>query len=148
MLILVGFFSAGKTTYGKQLAQEKNLPFFDTDHLIESKYHAPVREIHRTLGEAAFRKLEHDVLGSLPDQPGILATGGGTPLTEENRNRLRQLGEIHYLKVPFDVLYTRILKRGFPTFIDKQDPYASCKKNFEMRESIYLEIADQILHHE
>ena len=35
MIVLVGFMGAGKTTVGRLLAERVNLPFIDTDELVE-----------------------------------------------------------------------------------------------------------------
>ena len=48
-----------------------------------------IPEIFAAGGEAHFRAIEHQVLAQVIDQPGILATGGGTPLREDNRALLR-----------------------------------------------------------
>ena len=37
-IILIGYMGAGKTTVGKALAQELNIPFYDLDWYIEERY--------------------------------------------------------------------------------------------------------------
>ena len=36
-IILIGYMGAGKTTIGKALAKELNVPFYDLDWYIESR---------------------------------------------------------------------------------------------------------------
>ncbi len=36
-IVLIGFMGAGKTAIGKSLAQKLQIPFLDTDQLIEKK---------------------------------------------------------------------------------------------------------------
>ncbi len=144
MLIFIGFFCSGKTTQGIKLAKEKNLPFIDTDDLIEQRYKMPIWAVFQTLGEKHFREIEHEILSSIPKQDAVLATGGGTPLTEKNQILLKQMGKLTYLKTPFETLYSRILDRRLPSFIDEKNPYASCKKIFDQRDIIYTKIADII----
>ena len=70
---------SGKSTVGNLLGRRHNLPVIDLDQAIEEAAGQTIPEIFADHGEAYFRKLEHQVLGAVIDQPGILATGGGTP---------------------------------------------------------------------
>ena len=88
-LILIGFMGSGKSTVGNLLGRRHNLPVIDLDQAIEEAAGQTIPEIFADHGEAYFRKLEHQVLGAVIDQPGILATGGGTPLREDNQALLR-----------------------------------------------------------
>lgn len=78
-LILIGFMGSGKSTVGNLLGRRHNLPVIDLDQAIEEAAGQTIPEIFADHGEAYFRKLEHQVLGAVIDQPGILATGGGDP---------------------------------------------------------------------
>lgn len=143
--IFIGFFCAGKTTHGIKLAKEKDLHFFDTDDLIEEHFKLTVPEVFRKLGEQKFRELEHEVLRSITEKNAIIATGGGTPMSEANQELLKQMGELIYLQAPFQTLYSRILNRRFPSFADPSDPYASCEKIYHFRHPIYSGLAHKII---
>ncbi len=76
--MLIGFKSVGKTTIGKKLAEQWQLPWFDTDKVLEERYGAPVKEIFKRLGEQAFRNYEIKVLEELLQlQQVVISTGGG-----------------------------------------------------------------------
>ncbi len=80
-IFLIGLAGSGKTTLGKQLASELDLPFADLDWEIETKENKSVREIFTQQGEDHFRKVESELLrewaGSQKDF--VMATGGGAP---------------------------------------------------------------------
>ncbi len=87
-LILIGPMGSGKTTLGKKLARELEVPFSDTDKLV-AKEHGAIVDIFDKFGEAHFRTLETSALIKALAVGGVIATGGGIVLSEENRRLLR-----------------------------------------------------------
>jgi shikimate kinase len=89
-LVLIGPMGAGKTTIGNQLAKELNLPFADTDALIESDQGKSVSEIFIEDGEPHFRLVEESVvIDALLSEAGVLSLGGGAVMNEEVAKNLR-----------------------------------------------------------
>ena len=86
-LILIGPMGSGKTTLGKKLAKELEVPFADTDKLV-AKEHGSIVDIFAKYGEAHFRTLETSALIKALANGGVIATGGGIVLSEENRRLL------------------------------------------------------------
>jgi shikimate kinase len=85
-VILIGPPGAGKTTVGKALAKRLSCNFADTDRLIEAKTGRKISEIFVESGEQSFRKIEASVLQeSLQSFDGVLALGGGAPISPENQ---------------------------------------------------------------
>lgn len=78
-LFLTGFMATGKSTYGKELAEELQWPFVDLDRYIEEKEGRSINQIFREEGEKYFRKLERKaVLSVTPDLKNqVVALGGG-----------------------------------------------------------------------
>src|SRR5262249_58448398 len=72
---LVGPMGAGKTEGGRRLAVLLGLPFVDLDAIVEQRAGKPVAELFRAEGEARFRALEAEAVGSAAKGP---AAGGGT----------------------------------------------------------------------
>jgi shikimate kinase len=108
-IILIGARGAGKTTIGHALARRLDLPFYDTDRLIEEDIGDSIANFWKTRGERLFRETETRILESIPNLPaGVIATGGGVVLSQGNRSFLRKNGVVVYLRVPTDQLIARL----------------------------------------
>ena len=87
--VLVGPPGAGKSTVGRQLAQQLQVTAHDTDTAIEASVGRSISDIFTTDGEAAFRELEEQaVCAALDAQDGVVALGGGAVLSATTRARL------------------------------------------------------------
>lgn len=86
-IVLIGPMGAGKTTLGKKLAKALELPFHDTDRLVETK-HGAISSIFDKEGEQRFREYEQAALIEALRSGGVVATGGGVVLSEQNRQAL------------------------------------------------------------
>lgn len=112
-IFLVGYMGSGKSTIGKILAENKNLPFIDIDQYIENQFGITVKKIFETKGELYFRKLERSVLLELLQKqpPSIIALGGGTPCYFDNMEKIiSSPHEVVYLNVSIPVLAERLKK--------------------------------------
>jgi shikimate kinase len=79
-IVLVGFSGAGKSTIAKKIAARLNYSMFDTDIILEEKYHISVYDCFEKYGEDVFRQLEYKTLvEALQQEDVVIATGGGTP---------------------------------------------------------------------
>ena len=78
--IFIGPMGSGKSTIGKAVAHALDLPFRDTDSIIEELEQLPVSQIFIDKGEDYFRAIEKKVLrDELLSDGSILALGGGAP---------------------------------------------------------------------
>lgn len=112
-LILVGFMASGKTSVSQFLGRKLDVPVLDLDREIERQSRKTIPEIFAAGGEESFRLIEHQVLAGLQDFPGILATGGGTPLREDNRQLLKDSGApIVLLQASPQVTFSRLHKQS------------------------------------
>ena len=59
---IVGYMASGKSTFGKELAKDKGLPFLDLDESVESREGRSISEIFAKEGEEYFRKREREIL--------------------------------------------------------------------------------------
>ena len=97
-LVLVGMPGSGKTTVGQRLAEITGKRFVDGDAEILARTGKTPEDIIRTLGEAAFRKTESEVLADLGKQSAlVIATGGGCVTVPENYDALHRNGKIIWL---------------------------------------------------
>ncbi|NEP18753.1 MAG: shikimate kinase [Leptolyngbya sp. SIO4C1] len=107
-LYLIGMMGAGKSTVGKQLAEQLGYRFVDTDTVIEQTTSQSITEIFAAQGEAAFRKLETQVLNQVATYPSlVVATGGGIVLRPINWSYL-QYGAVIWLDAPVAQLVERL----------------------------------------
>ncbi|MEG0499427.1 MAG: shikimate kinase, partial [Alistipes sp.] len=76
-IFLVGYMGCGKSTLGRKLARRLNIPFFDTDSLIEEREGASVNDIFHYEGEAYFRELERETIVQIlaEEQAHVVSTG-------------------------------------------------------------------------
>ncbi|RFU66776.1 shikimate kinase [Peribacillus saganii] len=96
-IYITGFMGSGKTTVGRRLGELLNLPVFDTDEHVSNLETMSISKIFASKGEKEFRKLESDMLRSLPTEDCIITTGGGIILAEENRVWMKENGHYVYL---------------------------------------------------
>ena len=104
-IVLIGMPGVGKTSTGEALAKLLNRPWIDTDFLIKQKAHCEAAIYLQTHGEAAFRRLEHEVIQEISNTTGsIISCGGGVVVTPANYQLLRQNGKLVYLTRPLEEL--------------------------------------------
>lgn len=104
-IILIGYMGAGKTTIGRALAKELNVPFYDLDWYIESRRHKTVPQLFNEMGEEAFRHIEHNMLHEVAEfEDVVISCGGGTPCFFDNMDYMNGQGQVVYLKADADVL--------------------------------------------
>ena len=145
-IFLIGLMGAGKTTIGRQIANELSLEFFDSDHEIEKRTGVTITHIFDIEGETGFRKRETTVLDDLTEKKGIvLATGGGAILKPENRQFLMSRGTTIYLYANIDTLFERTSKDRNRPLLQTENPKAKLEELFEIRDPLYRETADIII---
>jgi len=113
-VVLIGFRGTGKTAAGHLLARLLGVPFYDTDALVEEEAGARVHEIFADIGEEGFRKVEKEVIASLPAGPGVFATGGGAVLSPENVEHLRRGRTVVLLQADAATIEKRIRDTSRP----------------------------------
>jgi shikimate dehydrogenase len=143
-VVLTGFRGTGKTTVGRSLARELGLPFMDTDTLIESREGMNIHEIFRLKGEAYFRKVEKEIIRTLPQKEVVIATGGGAVLDAENVEALRAGSTIILLSADADTIVQRIQKSRRPPLTELPLP-EEVRYLLKTRGPFYRKAADYCL---
>lgn len=89
-IVFIGPMASGKSSIGRQVAEQLSIPFIDTDEQIIAE-HGPITEIFATQGEAVFRRLEEMAVTKALSQPGrrVVSLGGGAILSEKTRAALK-----------------------------------------------------------
>jgi shikimate kinase len=108
-LILIGYRGCGKSSVGRLVAQRLGRLFTDTDERVERLAGRCVRDIFRIDGEAAFRRMESQVLQEvLSAERQVVSVGGGAVLVAANRQRMRQAGLCIWLQASAEELERRL----------------------------------------
>ncbi len=145
-LFLVGPMGAGKTTIGRQLAHSLRLEFIDSDHELQRRTGVDIPTIFEFEGEAGFRAREKAIIDELTRRAGIvLATGGGSVLDRDNRDRLVARGTVIYLHCSPEQQYERTLKDKNRPLLQLDDPLSRLRALMAEREPLYREIADVVI---
>ena len=146
-LILVGYRASGKTTVAHALSKHFNCPALDADEVFEQKYSCSIGEFIQAQGESSFRDAETDVLRELLQiSEGVVSTGGGIVLREENRRMIEDAGlPVVWLAAPADEIRRRLA--ADPTTasrrpaLEGKDIYAEVDQALIDREPYYTEVA-------
>ena len=143
-IFLVGPMGAGKSTIGRQLAQQLNMEFYDSDQEIEKRTGADVGWVFDVEGEDGFRNREEKVINELTEKQGIvLATGGGSVKSRETRNRLSARGVVVYLETTIEKQLARTQRdKKRPLLQVEAPPREVLEALANERNPLYEEIAD------
>ncbi len=145
-IFLIGPPGVGKSTIGRQLTSLIKAQFFDSDQEIEKRCGADIAWIFDLEGEEGFRDREAKVIDELTEKQGIvLATGGGTILRGENRDRLSARGVVIYLQADPDQLFQRTEKDKKRPLLQGGDKKEKLEKITDERDPLYREAADYVI---
>ena len=158
-IVLIGFMGTGKSVVGKALSRKLNIPYRDSDMEVERIAQMSIREMFERHGEAAFRENETRYLNSLvkstigrnpeePGQPFVLSTGGGTPILDQNRSLINQIGVVICLSTTPEIIHRRVsrhLEQRPLLAAYRSDPLSRIKTLLKERMPIYSSCADFVV---
>ena len=146
ILSLIGLPGSGKSTVGRQLARRLQLPFFDSDHVIEQQLGCSIRDYFEREGEDRFRDVEELVIGQLTLKPEcVLSTGGGVILRPANRQQLHDRGQVVYLNSSPDELFRRLRHDMNRPLLQVSDPLNRLRDLHALRDPLYRQTAHFII---
>ena len=145
-IYLIGMPGSGKSTIGWALAKSLHLTFVDADHAIADRTGVPIATIFELEGEPGFRQREAALIAALSERTDILvATGGGAILLDGNRALLQATGVIVYLRAKLNDLWARTWHDRKRPLLRAENPRAVLAGLLEIREPLYMEIADLVV---
>ena len=146
-LVLIGFMGSGKSALGKWISQNANMEFYDTDEYIVSKQNREIVDIFATDGETFFRDLETEAIKEMSEKitDSVISVGGGLPLREENRELLKKLGIVVYLRATQDTLVKRLDNDTKRPLLAGKDIRGKINELMIQREQIYETTAQIIV---
>src|SRR5215475_4683339 len=108
-IFLYGPSGTGKSTIGRALAHNLNLPFVDSDQIIEINADMSIPKIVEEQGMPKVRDLETSVLNQIASEKAtIVALGGGALLRDENRALVEKNGKVVLLAAELSTLVERL----------------------------------------
>ena len=143
---LIGLPGSGKSTVGRQLARRLQLPFFDSDHVLEQQLGCSIRSYFEREGEDRFRDVEESVIDQLTQNAKcVLSTGGGVVLRPANRQHLRERGQVIYLNSSPDELFRRLRHDVNRPLLQVADPLGRLRDLYTVRDPLYRETAHFVI---
>jgi shikimate kinase len=145
-VVLIGLPGSGKSSVGRQLARRLQLPFVDSDQVIEQRLGCSIREYFDREGEDAFRDVEQAVVDDLSlHHAGVLSTGGGTVLRPANREHLHQRGKVVYLRSSPEEVFRRLRHDVSRPLLQVSDPLQRLRDLYAVRDPLYRETAHFVI---
>ena len=146
MISLIGLPGSGKSTVGRNLARRLQLPFADSDHVLEKQLGCSIREYFEREGEVRFRDAEQSVIDELTQSSrGVLSTGGGAVLRIANRLVLRERTQVIYLSSSPDELFRRLRHDVSRPLLQVADPLGKLRDMHKLRDPLYRETAHYVI---
>jgi shikimate kinase len=139
-LVLVGLMGAGKSCIGRRLAQQRAVPFADSDAEVERAAGMSIPEIFETYGEASFRDCERRVIARmLRAAPHVMAVGGGAFMNPDTRELIQRRAISVWLRADLDLLVRRTGKRNTRPLLQRGDPRQILSDLMDERHPVYAE---------
>lgn len=108
-LFLCGYRGTGKSTIARILATRLQLPLVDLDQSIQLSSGKTIAHIFAEMGEGVFRQLESDALQeAVQADTKVISLGGGTILSAQNRQLIKEHGRCVLLTAEVDTIIERL----------------------------------------
>lgn len=147
-IALTGFMGCGKTSVGHMVAKRLGFEFVDTDHLIERRAGLSISEIFDRQGEAAFRKLESEVVAELATRENtVISTGGGVGANSDLLASLKTHALVFWLWAKPETIWQRVQRQSHRPLLQVGDPESRIRELLAQREPVYRQ-ADVLLNAE
>ena len=147
-IALIGFMGTGKTSVGRLVAEQLHFDYLDTDEVIQSRTGRTITEIFSTDGEAAFRKMEQELVGELAARTKtVIATGGGLPMNPQNLVSLKTHALVVCLWASPEKIWERVKNQTHRPLLHDADPQKKIRELLAAREPFYRQ-ADVLLNTE
>lgn len=145
-IYLVGFMGTGKSTIGRQLAQELDYRFIDSDQAIEAEAGLSIPDIFQTQGEAKFRAMEKAFVESGHDTEAcVVSCGGGLVFQPGLKEMLQAKGVVISLFASPETIYERTRSNKNRPLLNVDNPKAEIERLLAERMPVYKEAGIGVL---
>lgn len=146
-IVLIGYRACGKSTVGVMLAAKLNVPFHDTDLLIEEGLGMSIKDAVAAHGWAFFRAREKEAVQGLAQKNScVIATGGGVVLDPDNIAALKKMSIVIWLNAPPEDIIKRLCEDAQTDALRPQfttgDLASETAGILKQRTALYKEAAD------
>ena len=99
----------GKSSVGKHMAKQLNIPFVDTDTIIEETLGISIDTYINEKSESKFLEIENQCIADYTfKSPSIIATGGSLVYGKQAMANLRDIGTVIWLKDSVQNILNRV----------------------------------------
>lgn len=147
-IVLIGMSGSGKSTFAAYCADLLKMQLIDLDGEICNNFGGSVPLIFASGGETLFRQLEeHQAIKAALSDNSIIATGGGTVLSEDAMKALKKNGLVIYLSCDVQTLASRLNENcdERPLLLGETSLEEKLQKIYNDRSDLYLRYADIVL---
>jgi len=108
-ITLIGMMGSGKSTVAPLVAAQLGRKVIEVDAIIEKHEGMSIGDIFIAKGEAYFRRVESELIGSLLSlPPAVFSLGGGAFQWETTRDLLLAHSVVFYLSASYEILAARL----------------------------------------
>ncbi len=108
-ITLIGMPGAGKSTYGRALAQKLGFEFIDGDEYIEKREKMGLPQIIGNKGDKGFLEIEEErLLEILPMEKHVLAPGGSIVYSDKLMKAIKNSSIVIFLDEPIQIIKQRL----------------------------------------
>ena len=141
-IILIGYRGTGKSVVAKELGKKLHRNIISTDTIFIEKY-GDISKFVNNNGWEEFRKLEEEIINKIKCRDTIIDCGGGVIESKTNINKLKQLGDVFWLKASVDVIVSRIQDcQNRPALTSNNDFITEIKTVLKKRNPLYSIASD------
>jgi XRE family transcriptional regulator, aerobic/anaerobic benzoate catabolism transcriptional regulator len=139
-IALIGLRGAGKSTLGAKLAEERAMPFIETDREIEKDAGIPLAEIFALYGQSGYRAIERRTLDRVlnENERAVLSVGGGVVSEKETFDYLLSHCYTVWIKAQPEEYMQRVMAQGdFRAMAGNDHAMEDLRRILEAREPLY-----------
>ncbi len=139
-IALIGLRGAGKSTLGAKLAEDKTMPFIETDREIEKDAGMPLAEIFALYGQSGYRAIEKRTLERVlnENERAVLSVGGGVVSEKETFDFLLSHCYTVWIKAQPEEYMRRAVAQGdFRAMAGNDHAMEDLRRILEAREPLY-----------
>ncbi|MDR9414868.1 MAG: shikimate kinase [Gracilimonas sp.] len=140
-IFICGFMASGKSTIGKKIAHNLEMPFYDLDQVIVENEGKSINQIFSEEGESYFRKKEWEYLLELTQNvKGVISLGGGALQNQRIVDHLKVYGILVFIETPLEQIVERVAANDKrPILWDENGKIKSKGTLFNELKALYLE---------